>query len=61
MHAKFVSSLSSVQTFLIMSKGFLWLCGVNVPWVIVLAPLWILVFMAFIFWFVVGVIFAKLG
>jgi hypothetical protein len=61
MRAKFVGFLGSCQAFLIMGKGFLWLCGVNVPWVIVLAPLWILLGIAVVFWLLLGALLRLLS
>lgn len=61
MKSKFIGFLGTVQAFFIMGKGLLFLFGVNVPWVIVLAPLWILLFIAVVLWMILGAIFAKFG
>lgn len=61
MHSKFVAFLGSVQALLVIGKGFLYLVGVNVPWVIVLAPLWILLTIAVLFWGILGALVGKFG
>lgn len=59
--AKFVGSLASLQFFFLLGKGLLHLCGVQVSWALTLAPLWMLLAVAVLFWLVLGLVVNKLS
>lgn len=58
-HAKFVGSLASLQFICFLAKGFLHLIGVEISWGLTLVPLWLLLGVAVVFWFLLGVVYAK--
>ena len=45
----------------LLAKGFAVLVGMELPWVVVLIPLWLLFGVAVAFWFFFGVLVALLG
>jgi hypothetical protein len=59
--AKFVGSLATLQFFFLLGKGLLFACGVDVSWGLALAPLWMLLAVAVLFWGVLGFVASKLS
>jgi hypothetical protein len=50
------ATLGSLQFFFLLGAGLLYACGIHVPWVWILTPLWMLFSVALVFWVIVGVI-----
>ena len=61
MRFKFIGSLGTIQALLIIGKGLLSLAGVDVSWLYILAPLWLLLFIAVVFWGILGALVSKFG
>ena len=54
------AKLGSLQFFFLLGAGLLHVCGVRVPWLLVLTPLWMLFGAALVSWVIVAVIWKAL-
>jgi hypothetical protein len=54
--SKFIGSLGTLQGLLIVAKGVLLMCDIDLPWGIVLIPVWCLLLIATIFWGLCGLL-----
>lgn len=59
MRVKFPAALGTLQVFFLMARWIASLAGFEVSWFITLIPLWILLFVAVIFWGLVGAIWSR--
>jgi hypothetical protein len=55
-----VTKLGSLQFYFLLGAGLLNVCGVHVPWLITLIPLWLLLSVIVGFWIIVAVIWKAL-
>ena len=51
------SSLGLMQFFCLLGAGALHLCGIDLTWCWILAPIWLLLGVAITFWLIVGLVY----
>lgn len=61
MRVKFIGALASVQFLFLLIQGACCLAHQPLHWGIVLIPLWVLLFIAVVFWLVFGLLWSKFG
>ncbi len=61
MRSKFIGFLGSVQALFVMVQLLAIAVGSPLPWLLVLSPLLVLLFVAVVFWAILGALFSKFG